>query len=70
MIIPLFFSRNKLNLRMSLVYTTKQVPLPDLRGREKILKVHAKDVPLADPGDLRKIARGTLAASIALAASI
>ena len=47
------------SLNLSSLIPPKQVPLPDLRGREKILKVHAKDVPLADPSDLRKIARGT-----------
>jgi len=34
------------------------VPLPDLRGREGILKVHAKNVPLADDVDLKVIGRG------------
>lgn len=32
---------------------------PDIRGREEILKVHVKDVPLSDEVDLRVIARGT-----------
>ena len=35
------------------------VPLPDIRGREAILKVHMKKVPLADDIDARVIARGT-----------
>jgi len=35
------------------------VPNPDVKGREAILKVHAKDKPLADGVDLRRIARGT-----------
>lgn len=35
------------------------VPLPDLRGREQILKVHMRKVPLADDIDARVIARGT-----------
>ncbi|HJV36220.1 ATP-dependent zinc metalloprotease FtsH [Geomonas sp.] len=35
------------------------VPSPDIRGREEILKVHAKNVPLASEVDLRVIARGT-----------
>ncbi|WP_284694675.1 ATP-dependent zinc metalloprotease FtsH [Geomonas sp. Red32] len=35
------------------------VPSPDIRGREEILKVHAKNVPLSDEVDLRVIARGT-----------
>ncbi len=35
------------------------VDLPDLRGREGILRVHAKKLPLADNVDLRLIARGT-----------
>ena len=35
------------------------VDLPDLRGREQILKVHARKVPLDKGVDLRAIARGT-----------
>jgi len=35
------------------------VPLPDIRGREAILKVHMKKVPLADDIDAAIIARGT-----------
>lgn len=35
------------------------VPLPDVKGREKILEVHAKKLPLADDVDLKLIARGT-----------
>jgi len=35
------------------------VPLPDLRGRLEILKVHAKKVKLAPDADLKKLARGT-----------
>ncbi len=35
------------------------VPLPDLRGREQILKVHMRKVPLGDEVDPSKIARGT-----------
>ena len=35
------------------------VPLPDLRGREAILKVHAKNVKLETGVDLSVIARGT-----------
>lgn len=35
------------------------VPLPDLRGREQILKVHMKKVPLAADVDPQRIARGT-----------
>ena len=35
------------------------VPNPDLSGREKILKVHIKKVPLAPDVDPRVIARGT-----------
>jgi len=35
------------------------VPNPDLSGREKILKVHVRKVPLAPDVDLRVIARGT-----------
>ena len=32
---------------------------PDIKGREEILKVHAKNVPLSSEVDLRVIARGT-----------
>ena len=35
------------------------VPNPDVLGREKILKVHARQIPLADDVDLKIIARGT-----------
>ncbi|MAW86161.1 MAG: cell division protein FtsH [Phyllobacteriaceae bacterium] len=35
------------------------VPNPDLVGREKILKVHVRNVPLAPNVDLKTIARGT-----------
>ncbi len=35
------------------------VPNPDIIGREKILKVHMRDVPLADDVDPKVIARGT-----------
>ncbi len=35
------------------------VPLPDIEGREKILSVHMKKVPLAPDVDARVIARGT-----------
>jgi len=35
------------------------VPLPDIRGREGILKVHMRKVPLADDVKPRTIARGT-----------
>lgn len=35
------------------------VTLPDINGREQILKVHSKNVPLANNCDLRKIGRGT-----------
>ncbi len=34
------------------------VPNPDVGGREKILKVHVRNVPLAPNVDLRTIARG------------
>ncbi len=36
-----------------------QVPNPDIKGREKILAVHARKTPLAPDVDLRIIARGT-----------
>ena len=32
---------------------------PDVRGREEVLRVHAKKVPIADDVDLRVLARGT-----------
>ncbi len=35
------------------------VPLPDLKGREQILKVHMRKVPVDDHVDPRVIARGT-----------
>ncbi len=35
------------------------VPLPDIRGREAILKVHMRKVPLGDDVDPKLIARGT-----------
>ncbi|MCC8356624.1 MAG: ATP-dependent zinc metalloprotease FtsH [Oscillospiraceae bacterium] len=35
------------------------IGLPDVKGREEILKVHAKDKPLGDDVDLNSIARGT-----------
>ncbi len=35
------------------------VPLPDIKGREKILKVHMKKVPLAQNVDALVLARGT-----------
>ncbi|MBE9548151.1 MAG: ATP-dependent zinc metalloprotease FtsH [Proteobacteria bacterium] len=35
------------------------VPLPDIRGREKILEVHMRKVPINDSVDARVIARGT-----------
>ncbi|MEY4502720.1 MAG: hypothetical protein RIS52_2610, partial [Pseudomonadota bacterium] len=35
------------------------VPLPDIEGREKILRVHMKKVPLAPDVEPRTIARGT-----------
>src|SRR5690606_37593132 len=35
------------------------VPLPDIKGREKILKVHMKKVPLAGNVDAVILARGT-----------
>ncbi len=36
-----------------------QVPNPDILGREKILKIHMRNVPLAPDVDARIIARGT-----------
>lgn len=36
-----------------------QVPNPDIKGREKILRVHAKKIPMGPDVDLRIIARGS-----------
>jgi cell division protease FtsH len=36
-----------------------QVSLPDIKGREQILRVHASHVPLADDVNLNDLARGT-----------
>ena len=36
------------------------VGLPDIKGREEILKVHARNKPLAEDVDLAEIARGTV----------
>ena len=36
-----------------------QVPVPDIKGREKILKVHGKKIKIGPIVDLRIIARGT-----------
>ena len=33
------------------------VPLPDITGRQKILEVHAKDVPLDPEVDLKTVAK-------------
>ncbi len=35
------------------------VPRPDIRGREKILAIHSKSLPLADDADLEVLAKGT-----------
>ena len=35
------------------------VGLPDIKGREEILKIHARNKPLAEDVDLGKVARGT-----------
>ncbi|AEI88672.1 MAG: ATP-dependent zinc metalloprotease FtsH [Candidatus Midichloria mitochondrii] len=35
------------------------VPIPDIKGREQILAVHAKAVPIAPDVDIRVLARGT-----------
>ncbi|MFP3435931.1 cell division protein FtsH, partial [Paraburkholderia sp. SIMBA_061] len=35
------------------------VPNPDIVGREQILKVHVRNVPLAPNVDLKVVARGT-----------
>ena len=39
--------------------THVKVGMPDVRGREAILRVHAREVPLENDKDLFKIARGT-----------
>ena len=36
-----------------------QVPLPDVKGREQILRVHSRNVPLSDNVDLKRVAKGT-----------
>ena len=41
------------------------VPLPDIRGREQILKVHMRKVPIGDDVDASIIARGTPGFSVA-----
>ena len=46
------------------------VELPDLAGREAILKVHAKEVRMSDDVDLKAIARATSGASGAELANI
>ena len=46
------------------------VELPDLKGREAILKVHAKDVKMDDTVDFNAIARATNGASGAELANI
>ena len=38
---------------------TINVPYPDMKGREMILRVHSRKVPLAPDVDLKTIARGT-----------
>ncbi|MGA2260355.1 MAG: ATP-dependent zinc metalloprotease FtsH [Acidobacteriota bacterium] len=35
------------------------VPLPDIRGREGILKVHTRKIPISDDVDVTVVARGT-----------
>jgi cell division protease FtsH len=35
------------------------VPMPDVKGREAILKVHTQNIPLAEDVDLSVVARGT-----------
>jgi cell division protease FtsH len=35
------------------------VPLPDIRGREGILKVHTRKIPISDDVDITVVARGT-----------
>ena len=35
------------------------VPLPDIKGREQILKVHCRNVPISEDVELSFIARGT-----------
>jgi cell division protease FtsH len=35
------------------------IPIPDIKGREEILRVHSRNTPLADDVDLSILARGT-----------
>jgi len=35
------------------------VPVPDVKGREEILKVHSNKIPLAEDVNLTLLARGT-----------
>jgi len=51
-LIPLCFVQDVLNRRWF-------VPRPDIKGREEILRVHTRKVPLAEDVDLSVIARGT-----------
>ena len=46
-------------LRPGLFDRQVYVGLPDIKGREEILKVHARNKPLAEDVDLAEIARGT-----------
>ena len=46
------------------------VELPDLQGREAILRVHAKNIKIADDVDFRELARATAGASGAELANI
>ena len=41
------------------------VPLPDVRGREQILSVHMRKVPLGEGVKVSPLARGTLGADLA-----
>lgn len=50
--------------------THVKVPLPDVRGRQAILKAHARKVKLADEEDLWTVARGTVGFSGADLANI
>ena len=41
------------------------VDRPDIKGREEVLRVHSKKVPMAEDVNLNILARGTLRASLA-----
>ncbi len=50
---------DKALLRSGRIDRRVNVPFPDLKSRESILKVHSENVPMAEDVSLAKIARGT-----------